>query len=65
MALPSRSDLLSMDYFFEMEPYIGDDLDLVYTMDYQLDAQPFVINQVPAAPAPTQKARITTYIWGN
>lgn len=65
MALPSRSDLLSMDYFFELQPYIGDPLDLDYSMEYTLEAQPFVVNQVPAAPPVTQKARIMTYIWGN
>ncbi len=65
MALPSRTDLLSMDFFHEMNPYVGDDLDLVYNTEYTLEAQPFVVNQVPPAPPVTQKARITTYIWGN
>jgi hypothetical protein len=68
MAGPSESDLGGMDYLSLGEPFVVPNntaTDLL-SMDYISLGEPFVLTLAqPAPPSGTQRARITTYIWGN
>jgi len=54
MSLPTKTDLQTMDYAFQAQPFVNvpakSTIDLT-TMDYAYEAQPFVANPAAAAAA--------------
>lgn len=66
MALPTSTELLSLDFVFEGQPYVGQTLSGtdVNTMDFVFEGRPFVVTQVTSGAAPKQKAKILSFIWG-